>query len=47
MFRDIATIISEKCINTQNNRPYTVLFLQFKKFDNNMKKNNMKKNRWG
>lgn len=28
MFRDIATIVSEKCVNPETNRPYTVSLIE-------------------
>ena len=28
MFRDIATTVSDKCVNTENNRPYPVTLIE-------------------
>ena len=28
MFRDIATIVADKCVNTETTRPYTVILIE-------------------
>ena len=33
MFRDVASIVAEKAINPDNNRPYTVRFTYYKAID--------------